>query len=45
MNGGGEGEGGNREVPPIDLHGGAGAHLGEEGSSQGKHGFSRGNEL
>jgi hypothetical protein len=34
-----EREGGNREVPPVELLGGAEANLGEEGGSWGKHGF------
>ena len=39
-----EGEGGNREVPPLDLLGGAEANLEEEGGTWGKHGFPHGSE-
>jgi methylmalonyl-CoA mutase, C-terminal domain len=38
------GFGGNREVPPLELHGGAVASPGKEGGSRGKHGFPRGKE-
>ena len=34
-----EGDGGNREVPPVSVLGGAEANLEEEGGSGGKHGF------
>jgi hypothetical protein len=34
-----EGAGGNREVPPVELPGGAEAPLEEEGGSWGKPGF------
>jgi ring-1,2-phenylacetyl-CoA epoxidase subunit PaaD len=40
-----EGEGGNREVPPAEVLGGAEASTEEEGGSRGKHGFTRGREL
>ena len=40
----GEGEGGNREVPPPGVLGAAEANLEEEGGSGGKHGFPRGSE-
>ena len=40
----GEGAGGNREVPPLEILGGAEANPEEEGGSRGKHGFSRGTE-
>jgi methylmalonyl-CoA mutase C-terminal domain/subunit len=36
------GLGGNREVPPVELLGGAEAKPEEEGGSRGKHGFPRG---
>ena len=39
-----EGEGGNREVPPRALLGGAEANSEEEGGSRGKPGFPRGSE-
>jgi hypothetical protein len=39
-----EGDGGNREVPPIGLLGGAEATMEEEGGARGKHGFPRGSE-
>jgi hypothetical protein len=39
-----EGVGGNREVPPIELLGGAEASLEEEGASRGEHGFPRATE-
>jgi ATP-dependent helicase/nuclease subunit A len=39
-----EGEGGNREVPPARIFGGAEASLEEEGGPRGKHGFPRGSE-
>jgi hypothetical protein len=39
-----EGEGGNREVPPRAVLGGAEANLEEEGGSWGKPGFPHGNE-
>jgi 1,2-phenylacetyl-CoA epoxidase catalytic subunit len=39
-----EGEGGNREVPPPGILGGAEASLEEEGGSRGKPGFPRGSE-
>ncbi len=41
----GKGLGGNREVPPVDLLGGAEANTGEEGGTQWKHGCLRGSEL
>jgi hypothetical protein len=41
---GGEGAGGNREVPPYSILGVAEATLEEEGGSRGKHGFPRGSE-
>jgi len=40
-----EGEGGNREVPPAEVLGGAEASAREEGGPRGKHGFTRGREL
>jgi hypothetical protein len=39
-----EGEGGNREVPPVAILGGAEANLEEEGGSRGKPGFPRATE-
>lgn len=39
-----EGEGGNREVPPSGVLGGAEASLEEEGGSWGKHGFPHATE-
>jgi hypothetical protein len=39
-----EGVGGNREVPPEVLLGGAEASLEEEGGSWGKHGFHHASE-
>jgi hypothetical protein len=39
----GRGLGGNREVPPVAILGGAEASL-EEGGTRGKHGFPRGTE-
>jgi hypothetical protein len=39
-----EGVGGNREVPPGEILGGAEAIAEEEGGTRGKHGFPRGNE-
>jgi hypothetical protein len=39
-----EGAGGNREVPPHGVRGGAEANLGEDGGSRGKPGFPRGTE-
>jgi hypothetical protein len=36
--------GGNREVPPPEILGGAAAYSGEEGGWWGKHGFPRGSE-
>ncbi len=39
-----EGVGGNREVPPHELLGGAEAPSEEEGGSRGKHGFPRATE-
>jgi hypothetical protein len=39
-----EGVGGNREVPPEEVLGGAEACLEEEGGSRGKHGFPRATE-
>jgi hypothetical protein len=45
MNGGGEGAGGNREVPPRVILGGAEARSEEEGGKWGEPGFPRGNEL
>jgi hypothetical protein len=39
-----EGEGGNREVPPVEILGGAVASLEEEGGSRAKHGFHRATE-
>jgi methylmalonyl-CoA mutase, C-terminal domain len=41
----GRGLGGNREVPPSDILGGAEATSEEEGGSRGKNGFPRGSEL
>jgi hypothetical protein len=41
MNGGGEGAGGNREVPPNEILGGVKGNLDEEGGSRGKPGFRR----
>jgi hypothetical protein len=38
------GFGGNREVPPREILGGAEAYSGEEGGPWGKHGFSHGSE-
>jgi hypothetical protein len=38
------GLGGNREVPPRELLGGAEALPEKEGGSRGKHGFTRGSE-
>jgi len=38
------GLGGNREVPPRELLGGAEAYLEEEEGLWGKHGFLRGRE-
>jgi hypothetical protein len=38
------GLGGNREVPPIEIVGGAEANLEEEGGPWGKHGFPHGSE-
>ncbi len=38
------GPGGNREVPPTVILGGAEANLEEEGGSSGKHGFTHGSE-
>ena len=40
----GEGEGGNREVPPLVVLGGAEASLEKEGGSRGKHRFPRATE-
>jgi hypothetical protein len=40
----GEGAGGNREVPPAVVLGGAEAHSEEEGGSWGKHGFPHATE-
>jgi hypothetical protein len=39
-----EGVGGNREVPPVELLGGAEACSEEEGGSWGKHGFHHATE-
>jgi hypothetical protein len=39
-----EGAGGNREVPPGGILGGAEASLEEEGAPRGKHGFPRATE-
>jgi hypothetical protein len=39
-----EGAGGNREVPPYEILGGAEGNLEEEGGSRGKHGFPRATE-
>jgi hypothetical protein len=39
-----EGAGGNREVPPVEILGGAEACLEEEGGSWGKHGFPHATE-
>ena len=39
MSGHVEGVGGNREVPPVGILGGAEAISKEEGGSWGKHGF------
>jgi hypothetical protein len=44
MSGHVEGAGGNREVPPVAVLGGAEACLEEEGGSRGKHGFPRATE-
>jgi hypothetical protein len=44
MKGSVEGEGGNREVPPTEIRGGAEATFEEEGGSWGKHGFPRATE-
>jgi hypothetical protein len=38
------GLGGNREVPPPEILGGAEAYAEEQGGSRGKHGFTRGSE-
>jgi len=38
------GFGGNREVPPPEILGGAEAYSEEEGGSWGKHGFPHGSE-
>jgi hypothetical protein len=40
----GEGEGGNREVPPGEFLGEAEANFEEEGGPWGKHGFPHGSE-
>jgi hypothetical protein len=40
-----EGVGGNREVPPGELLGGAEARLEEEGGSWGRHGFPHATEV
>jgi len=42
MNGGGEGVGGNREVPPREILGGAKGSTEKEGGSWGKPGFPHG---
>ena len=39
-----EGVGGNREVPPDAIRGGAEASLEEEGGPRGRHGFPRATE-
>jgi hypothetical protein len=39
-----EGDGGNREVPPAWILGGAEASLEEEGGPWGKHGFPHATE-
>jgi len=39
-----EGAGGSREVPPVEILGGAEASSEEEGGSRGKHGFRRATE-
>jgi hypothetical protein len=39
-----EGAGGNREVPPVAVLGGAEANWEEEGGSWGKHGFHHATE-
>jgi hypothetical protein len=39
-----EGVGGNREVPPTEVLGGAEAYLEEEGGSWGKHGVPHATE-
>jgi hypothetical protein len=39
-----EGVGGNREVPPVELLGGAEACPEEEGGSWGKHGLTHATE-
>jgi hypothetical protein len=39
-----EGAGGNREVPPIWILGGAEGNVEEEGGSWGKHGFPHATE-
>jgi hypothetical protein len=44
MSGGVEGVGGNREVPPVVILGGAEATLEEEGGSWGKPGFPHATE-
>jgi hypothetical protein len=44
MKGRAEGAGGNREVPPSEILGGAEANAEEEGGSWGKHGFPHATE-
>ena len=44
MSGRVEGEGGNREVPPVAILGGAEGNLEEEGGSWGKPGFPHATE-
>jgi hypothetical protein len=39
-----EGAGGNREVPPAGIPGGAEAYSEEEGGARGKHGFPHATE-
>jgi hypothetical protein len=41
----GRGLRGNREVPPVEVVGGADANLKKEGGSGGENGFPRGSEL
>jgi hypothetical protein len=44
MKGGVEGAGGNREVPPLGIRGGAEARAEKEGGSWGKPGFTHASE-
>ncbi len=39
-----EGVGGNREIPPMRIRGGAEANVEKEGGSRGKHGSPRATE-